>query len=158
MAKTIERVEIDPEEKKTLLEKTFSLSAYALEEGVTLIIGGADIVKQKGFAYEMLVLSLYRPADWDNKKKEPKKDAEPHVVYLKSLCREIRDYRNEVVSVTGTLNDSVKELLGKSYSDVIAFFDERKGRAVTTTLACFKGVNRKGDTYEARRNGFNWVK
>ena len=157
MAKTIERVELSTEEKNELLNKSFSLSAYALEENVLLFVGGADIIKQKGFAYEMLVLNLYFPADWDKEKKAPKENANPHTVYLKSLCREIRDHRNDPIEIKGTLNDSVKELLGKSYADVLSFFEERKGKTVTSTLICYKGVNKKGDTYDARRNGYNWV-
>lgn len=157
MAKTIERVEISAEERTELLNKSFSLSANALEEGVLLIVGGADIIRQKGFAYEMLVLNLYFPADWDKEKNAPKENATPKIAYLKSMCRDVYDHRNEKVEIKGTLNEDVRGLQGKSYADVIAFFDERKGKSVSTTLAVFKGTTKKGDVYDARRNGYNWV-
>ena len=130
----------------------FELSSYFLPEGVNLTIAEAAIVshsidgesKNNGCP----VLWLYRGTDTPENRVP---------LYLRSALKRRTDYKDNIINVVGTLNDLIKSFAGKTVGELIDHLNTLKGKAVTTTVTEYRGVNKNGDVQTISVNGYNII-
>lgn len=77
------------------------------------------------------------------------------IVYLRSFLKVRRDYKDEIVTIQGSLNDLVLSYRGKTIGELIDALDALNGRKVKTTLTVYRGINKNGEVQDIFVNGYD---
>lgn len=77
------------------------------------------------------------------------------IVYLRSFLKVRRDYKDEIVTIKGSLNDLVLSYRGKTIGELIDALNALSGRKVKTTLTVYRGINKNGEVQDIFVNGYD---
>lgn len=125
---------------------TFDAATYYYNPNVEMTIVGCEVVTHKVDGVQknngVPVLAL-------------KHGEEKVIVYLRSFLKVRRDYKDEIVTIKGSLNDLVLSYRGKTIGELIDALNALSGRKVKTTLTVYRGINKNGEVQDIFVNGYD---
>ena len=144
----IKRIAASNEAIENAKKASFVASSYLVLDGVNLTIKEAgfvshevDGVDKKTAVPVLLVLH----------------GSEEKVLYLRSFLSTKIDYKGERVDVSGTFNDYIKSLMGKTIGEIVEDINTHKGAVIKAKIIEYRGINRLGDIQMISINAYDKV-